>query len=1439
MVLAKWELFRKMWQSLFMIVLLASYSCCAAAAAAAAAPPPPPPPSPLLTSPAFFVTFPTVIDADSQATLCASLLYPNETLLMIVLLNNDSGSKILVKERTNTAMFRCFPFKAPNVEKDSVQTIRVEVKGKAFQLADERKVLFKPVLPITFIQTDKPVYKPGQMMNLRIVTMNTKLVPIFQLYDIVELQDVNSNRIGQWLNVSSNDKIVQLSFPLSSEAPVGTYSLIVSIGEQRTVQSFVVMEYVLPRFEVTVKAPPEVNAVEPQVSVAVCGTYTYGQPVAGHAELQLCRPPYSWVQDISSQCQTRSVQMDKHGCASGAFNMTFFLNFKDGYEDTLSLAANVEEQGTGISLPGVASISINYIAGKITFVDTPDTYEPGSSGIDGKVQLVDYNNTPIAGKMVYLYKGFQEPNVSFLNVTTDQDGMAKFSVSLAGVSDTIQLKASYYPPSADVLYWPHTVFYQAAMQTIFQKSEATLQSSLAVQNKAKPLRCRTVVPINIHYTIAEEMAGGALPIVYLVLSKGAIVKYGTSNIVWQGTYTDGEVSFLLDVAPELAPMVRVVVYTVLPSGTAIAASMDFPTEKCFKHKVSVAFTPNTSVPGEDIQMKVSANPGALCGLSVVDQSVLLLDPKNRLDADKIYNMLPAKENYYYIAEDPEVCLEVRPKRTLWPQEADTRSVFQNAGLKLATNLFVSMPSCLTFKGRRYNYGFGGHIMFAMEKQPEELPSVAAGMPLETVRVFFPETWIWALVNIGTSGSTVVPVTAPDTITTWDTCAFCLSETGLGLAPPVTLTVFQPFFLDLTLPYSIIRGERFVLKATVYNYLSDCIVVKVTALPSKEYNLEPCAQCQYTSCVCASETKTFKWNMQGSALGAVNVSVHAEALPGTCMNKDAVTLDKGRVDTVVRTLLVKAEGQGRTDSYSWLLCPNGTAINQQVVLHPPANVVAGSARASISVLGDVLGRALQNLGDLLSMPYGCGEQNMAILAPDIYILQYLKSTKQLTPAILNKATDFLRSGYQRQLNYKDSSGYYSTFPGGNGSNWLTAFVVRCFAEAAEFIYIDPKNNEDSVAWLLTTQKNDGCFKTVGKLFHTAMQGGVADDVTLTAYIAAAFLESHISNPALNLSLACLMSDTTYVRSTYTTALMAYTFSLAGKRDKRAELMARLNSLATANGTSLYWSQSSSVTSDPLSVEMTSYVLLAVLNASPLTAADLGYASRIVRWLARQQNAYGGFSSTQDTVAALQALSLYSTLVQNPGGVSTVTVQSPNAQQFIFNVNLSNKLLYQERPLQDVTGSYSIVAQGTLCVSVQVTLRYNVPVTAVRSAFSITPTVESKCSPRATLTLNLQVQYNGMRETTNMVLIDLKLLSGFVPDETSLNELRRAEMVERVDSNDDSVLLYLKEVPRMSPLSYSLVLVQQLEIGNLKPATIRIYDYYQPNEETTVTYSSGCK
>lgn len=60
-------------------------------------------------------------------------------------------------------------------------------------------------------------------------------------------------------------------------------------------------------------------------------------------------------------------------------------------------------------------------------------------------------------------------------------------------------------------------------------------------------------------------------------------------------------------------------------------------------------------------------------------------------------------------------------------------------------------------------------------------------------------------------------------------------------------------------------------------------------------------------------------------------------------------------------------------------------------------------------GDILGSAMQNIQNLLQMPYGCGEQNMVLFAPNIYVLNYLNETQQLTQEIKAKAIGYLISG----------------------------------------------------------------------------------------------------------------------------------------------------------------------------------------------------------------------------------------------------------------------------------------------------------------------------------------------------------------------------------------------------------------------------------------------
>uniref|UniRef100_A0AAY4CZ03 Alpha-2-macroglobulin-like protein 1 n=1 Tax=Denticeps clupeoides TaxID=299321 RepID=A0AAY4CZ03_9TELE len=738
----------------------------------------------------------------------------------------------------------------------------------------------------------------------------------------------------------------------------------------------------------------------------------------------------------------------------------------------------------------------------------------------------------------------------------------------------------------------------------------------------------------------------------------------------------GELSFSLQQVPDLSPLVQVVVYTVLPGGETVADSMDFPIELCFKNKVSLSFPVSTELPGEKTSLSLAAHPGSLCSVRAVDQSVLLMKPGQELTAKSV--LLVLEMFLFTVLRGP-------PEAPVAPE-----------------------------------------VFFA--------PGAAAPREKQTVRTYFPETWIWDLVPVGHSGSVTVERTVPDTITTWVADAFCTSPVGFGLAPSVTLTAFQPFFVSLTLPYSVIRGEVFTLKATVFNYLSKCIVVKVTLADSTQFKVQPSKGSTDTRCLCENESWTFGWVVTPSVLGVVSFNVTAEIINGDkllCGNEVTVVPDQGLKDTVVQTLLVEAEGTQKTVTHNALSCD------------------------PCFLTGDLMGRAMKNLGSLLAMPYGCGEQNMLLFAPNIFILKYLESTNQLTDEIKGRATRFLESGYQRELTYKHSDGSYSAFGNSDdsGNTWLTGFVMKSFGVARPYIFIDPKDITDAKNWLGNHQQESGCIASVGKLFHNDLKGGVSDEISLTAYISAALLEldNNTSDPVIERSLSCLKSNATTLNNTYTTALLFYTFTLAGDKEMRSTLLNQLDEQAIISG-GHYWGQpeDSGKNIDSVAVETSSYVLLALLSGPELDGFGLGYSASIVHWLAQNQNPYGGFSSTQDTVVALQALSLYSAATYSPKGETTVSVSSPGGFQTDFTINQNNRLLYQEKRLQGIPGNFSIHGKGQSCVFVQVIL---IPVcVSVLYIYSI------------------YQAYTGPREETNMVIINIKLLSGFSPVTDSLETVR---------------------------------------------------------------------
>ncbi|NXW61914.1 A2ML1 protein, partial [Eurystomus gularis] len=935
----------------------------------------------------------------------------------------------------------------------------------------------------------------------------------------------------------------------------------------------------------------------------------------------------------------------------------------------------------------------------------------------------------------------------------------------------------------------------------------------------------------------------------------------------------GSFSIPLTFTPDFTPSPSLVVYAIFPSGGITADSIRFDIALCFENQVKVGFPVKEAHPGSTVRLQLQAAPGSLCAIQAVDENMFFMRPESELTSQTVYDLFPAAYRHGYpaqVEEHLDHC--VQPQhwavqvlivfRVILKSSGHTSpltdsslpplpSFFsqQNMGLKIFSNLKIKKPSqCFHGADKKLTVG----------EPSTEVQRITKEQPQSTTHGrhhhYFPETWIWSLFSVGSSGSRSVLVTAPGAAAEWKVKAFCLAGKGFGLAPATSLRTIQPFLVDVTLPYSVIQGETFMMKATVFNYLQQCIQIRTTLATLSDFQVEPCRTCKDKECLCAEESKIFMWNVTAVQLGTLNITVRTEVLDTTrrCGGRKPLPATVRRRHMLVKHLLVQPEGVLVEKSYSSLLCPRGgNMAEESVSLHLPDNVVKGSARASIFISGDLMGTALQNLDHLVQMPHGCGEQNMVLFAPIVYMLQYLEKTRQLTPEIKERATGLLRNGkwYQMQLLYRHRNGSYSVFgqQDGEGNTWLTAFVVKSFGQARKYIYIDNKNIQDALRWLEQNQLPSGCFATKGNLFYSSLKGSMDDEISLGAYVAAALLElgQPLKGKLMQTTLHCLQQAVHNITNIYTEAVLAYAFALAGDYKTTQELLDKLEKQAIKSGGQIHWSPkpTSPASTDfwpgtrSVDIELTAYVLLAYLSKPQVHAGDMTTAAGIVAWLTRQQNAYGGFASTQDTVVALQALAKYAARTFSTSGQALVRVKSQRGFRKTFQVNRQKRLLVQQAAVTEVPGQFLVQVHGNSCIFAQTVLRYHEPLPRAAVTFTLRVNTElTNCSQGnvRVLTVRILASYVGSRVISNMVIVEVSLLSGFV-----LTPRSRMEDEDAITSFSVSlpISFHLHKLSDESQ-TFILQLEQVIQMKNLKPASIKVYDYYQPEERALADYSAVC-
>uniref|UniRef100_A0A8C6A1F6 PZP alpha-2-macroglobulin like n=1 Tax=Marmota marmota marmota TaxID=9994 RepID=A0A8C6A1F6_MARMA len=1348
--------------------------------------------------PHYMVLVPSLLHTVTPEKACLLLSHLNETVTISASLESLRENRSLFTDLVvEKDLFHCISFTLPRILSSSeVGFLTIQIKGPTQDFRKKNTVLVKNAQSLVFVQTDKPIYKPGQT--------------VFKDHHNLMLS-LPINRIAQWQSLKLESGLSQLSFPLSSEPIQGSYKVVVQKESGGTAEhSFTVEEFGLV-----------VGNAGGLSQFLICFSrdrYTYGKPVPGLATVSMCRKLFHHGNCYKKEfCDEFSQPLNSDGCITQQIKTNLIQIKSSGYEMKLRVEAKIREEGTDLIFTGNGTSEITNIATKLKFVKVDSHFRRGIP-FSGQVLLVDGKGIPIPNKLIFI--SASEANYLY-NATTNEQGLVDFSINTTNIlTNKLFITVIHQQPNTCFNYIWIQEEHQGAQHTashVFSLSG----SYLYLEPVAGTLPCGQTQNIKAHYILDGQAMGKLKELIlyYLIMAKGSIVRSGTHALSVESGDMKGSFFLSLSVELDIAPIARVFLFTILPDGEVIGDSENFEIENCLANKVDLSFSPAQTLPASHAHLRITASPQSLCAIRAVDQSVLLMRPEAELSASSVYNLLTVRDltdfpnNLDQQEEEQTSCVHsfiIRGGSVYVPLSSyDEEDVYN----------FLKVPFCaFHFSNSVPNMESSTHTAHTCAPLSDFFLHSSFTLIDSYLRKYVSSAYFlfFTLCPISSSGMAEVEKTVPDTITEWKAGALCLSnDTGLGLSPTASLRVFQPFFVELTMPYSVVRGEAFTLKATVLNYLPKCIRVSVQLEASPTFLASPNEKAEESYCICGNERQILSWTVTPKTLGNVNFSVSTEVMKSLelCGNEVTEVPETGRKDTIIKTLLVE------------LSISKGTKVSELLSLKLPPNVVKESARASVSVVGDILGSTMQNIQNLLQMPYGCGEQNMVLFAPNIYILNYLNETQQLTQEIKSKAIGYLIGGYQRQLNYKHQDGSYSTFGEQYGRNQANTKEVSL---------------TNSLSYL---------------------QGGVEDEVTLSAYVTIALLEIPLpaTHPVVRNALFCLESawnrakEGAHGSHVYTRALLAYAFALVGNQNRSREILRSLNEEAVKEDNSVHWERPQKPRAPQgllyqpqapsAEVEMTAYVLLTLLTVQPApTSEDLTSAVPIVKWITKQQNSHGGFSSTQDTVVALHALSRYGAATfTKTEKTAQVTIQNSRAFSTNFQVDNNNPLLLQQISLPELPGDYTITITGERCVYLQTSMKYNIHPKKEDSPFSLkVQTLPEICDgPKAhtSFQISLNISYTGSRPVSNMVIADIKMISGFIPLKPTVKMLERSSYVSRTEVSNNHVLIYVDQVTNQT-LSFSFTVLQDIPVRDLKPATVKVYDYYETDEFSIAEYISPC-
>ncbi|XP_036104309.1 complement C4-B-like [Molossus molossus] len=1004
-----------------------------------------------------------------------------------------------------------------------------------------------------FLQTDQPIYNPGQRVRYRVFALDQKMRPSVDSLTVT-VENSQGLRVRK-KQVFVPTSIFQDDFVIPDISEPGTWKISARFSdgpESNSSTQFEVKKYVLPNFEVKIIPGQPYLLTAPgvlgDIQLDIQARYIYGKPVQGVAYVRFAllgengdktflRGLEKQIKLVEGQCQ---VSLSKAEFQGALEKVNVPLTDLPGLRLYVA-AAIIESPGGEMEEAELTSWRFVSSPFSLDLGHTKRHLVPGASFLL-QALVRDMSGSPASGIPVKVSATFSPGAASETRDSQGHtDGSGQVIIPFAVPQTTSEVQFSLSAGS------PHPATAKLTVRAPTSGSSGFLSIE---RLDTKPPRIGDTLSLNLQ---AVGISGASFShYYYMVLSRGQIMSVSREP-------RRALTSVSVHVDYRLAPSFYFVAFY-YHRGLPVANSLrvDVQAGAC-EGKLELNVDSHKDYrPGETVKLQLRTDSSALVALGAVDTALYAVGGRSHkpLDMGKVFEVM----NSYDLGCGPgggDSALQVfeaaglafsdghqwtsvrkslscpkekktRKKRNVNFQKAVneklgqytspaakrccqdgltrlpmTRSCEQRAARVQQLACREPFLSCCRFaEGLRKKTRARGQVGLAraLEILQEEDLMDEDDIP---VRSFFPENWLWSVQLV--DRFLQVPQVLPDSLTTWELHGVSLSKaTGLCVATPVRLRVFREFHLHLRLPVSVRRFEQLELRPVLYNYLDKDLMMSVHVSPVDGLCLAGGGGLAQQVLVPARSARPVGFSVVPTAAAAVSLKVVA---------RGSVEFPVG--DAVSKILKIEKEGAIHMEEMVYELNPldyRGRTLeipgNSDPNMIPDgggSSYVRVTASDPLDTLGSGGALSPGGVASLLKLPSGCGEQTMVLLAPTLAASQYLDRTEQwgkLPPETKDHAVDLIQKGYMRIQQFRKTDGSYGAWLHRDSSTWLTAFVLKVLSLAQEQVGDSPEKLQETARWLLSQQQADGSFQDPSPVLHRAMQGGLVgndETVALTAFV----------------------------------------------------------------------------------------------------------------------------------------------------------------------------------------------------------------------------------------------------------------------------------------------------------------------------------------------------